>query len=166
MLLAASMPGTEASAARVRLWRGLKDLGAANLRDGVSVAPAGDATHGRLEEIRAAVEEAGGSAWLLELPSQKASMEKRLRALLKEDDVQDCTTPDPLLLRHCLADMTLIRCLVALLLAAAGAALLLLPAHGAFAAKLVVRGGRCVALRFHPCKLSATSGGPPRACRQ
>ena len=81
LLLAASMPGTEASAARVRLWRGLKDLGAANLRDGVSVAPAGDATHGRLEEIRAAVDEAGGSAWLLELPSQKASMEKRLRAL-------------------------------------------------------------------------------------
>ena len=35
----------------------------------------------RLTEIRGGVQEAGGSAWLLELPSQTAAVERKLRAL-------------------------------------------------------------------------------------
>jgi hypothetical protein len=70
----------------VRLWRGLKDLGAANLRDGVSVAPASVAMCERLLEIRGAVQEAGGSAWLLELPAQTAALEKELRALFDRSE--------------------------------------------------------------------------------
>ena len=86
LLLTASLPGQDASAARVRLWRGLKDLGVASLRDGVSLAPAADAMRARLTEIRAGVQEAGGSAWLLELPSQTTPVERQLRALFDRSE--------------------------------------------------------------------------------
>jgi hypothetical protein len=86
LLLTASLPGQEASAARVRLWRALKDLGVGSLRDGVSLAPASDAMRGRLEDIRGSVQEAGGSAWLLEIQAQRAPVERALRALFDRAD--------------------------------------------------------------------------------
>ncbi len=81
LLLAASLPGRETATARVRVWRALKDAGVANLRDGVSLAPASAAMHKRLVEIRGDVQQAGGSAWLLELPAQAAPVEEQLRGL-------------------------------------------------------------------------------------
>jgi hypothetical protein len=81
LLLAASLPGREASTARVRLWRMLKDLGAVNLRDGVTLVPESDATRERLDEVIAAIEEDGGSAWLFDVAAQQPKLERRLIAL-------------------------------------------------------------------------------------
>lgn len=86
LLLAASLPGQDASAARVRLWRTLKDLGVASLRDGVSLAPKSDSLGGRLGGIREDVLEAGGAAWLLELPAQAPPVERELRALFDRSE--------------------------------------------------------------------------------
>jgi hypothetical protein len=81
LLLAASLPGREAGTARVRHWRMLKDVGAASLRDGVTLVPASEQTRERLAEVIAAVEEEGGSAWLFEVPEQSADLENRLTEL-------------------------------------------------------------------------------------
>jgi hypothetical protein len=81
LLLAASLPGRDASTARVRLWRALKDFGAANLRDGVTLAPKFAFAAEKLAAIAADVEASGGSAWLLEMPAQIASVERKLRDL-------------------------------------------------------------------------------------
>src|SRR5512143_3144536 len=62
------------------------DLGVASLRDGVSLAPALDAMRTRLTEIRGGVQEAGGSAWLLELPAQTPAVERQLRALFDRSE--------------------------------------------------------------------------------
>jgi hypothetical protein len=86
LLLAASLPGPDATSARVRLWRALKDLGVASLRDGVSLAPATDMMRDRLAEIRGGVQEAGGSAWLLELAAQAPPVERHLRALFDRSE--------------------------------------------------------------------------------
>jgi hypothetical protein len=81
LLLAASLPGRDASTARVRLWRALKDFGAANLRDGVTLAPKSATAADKLEAIAADVEASGGSVWLLQMPPQQASVERKLRGL-------------------------------------------------------------------------------------
>jgi hypothetical protein len=70
----------------VRLWRALKDMGAANLRDGVTVAPKSAAAASKLEAIAADVETSGGSAWLLEMPPQGAALERKLRALFDRSE--------------------------------------------------------------------------------
>jgi hypothetical protein len=105
LLLAASLPGQDASAARVRLWRALRDLGVASLRDGVSLAPASDAMRARLTEIRGGVQEAGGSGWLLELPSQAASVERQLRALFDRSESYSTFLPAVAALRKALPSL-------------------------------------------------------------
>jgi hypothetical protein len=81
LLLAASLPGREASTARVRLWRTLQEIGAANLRDGVTLLPASAAARERLGEVLADVESSAGSGWLFEIAAQAPALEKRLAAL-------------------------------------------------------------------------------------
>jgi hypothetical protein len=88
-LLAASLPGPNVSTARVRLWRKLKELGAANLRDGVTVVPASAATRERLGEVMAHVESDGGSAWLFEIPAQTPAIETKLMALFDRAEAYD-----------------------------------------------------------------------------
>jgi hypothetical protein len=88
-LLAASLPGRDASTARVRLWRTLKELGVANLRDGVTVVPASTATRERLAEVMADVESVGGSAWLFEIPAQAPAIETKLIALFDRAEAYD-----------------------------------------------------------------------------
>ncbi|NIQ56011.1 MAG: hypothetical protein GWN71_22405, partial [Gammaproteobacteria bacterium] len=58
LLLAASVPGREAGTQRVRLWRTLKERGAAMLRDGVSLLPATEEHDRALRELAGEVEEA------------------------------------------------------------------------------------------------------------
>lgn len=80
LLFLTSLPGGSASTPRVRLWRALKGLGVAILRDGVALLPA-DATHRTaLESIGAQVESDGGTYWLLDLQVQDATLEDRLRS--------------------------------------------------------------------------------------
>ncbi len=63
-LLVMSLP-TENATARMRAWRALKASGAAVLRDGVYLLPAGDAHEAQLAAVADDVRAAGGSAELL-----------------------------------------------------------------------------------------------------
>src|SRR5689334_23929551 len=105
LLLAASLPGQGASAARVRLWRTLKDLGVASLRDGVSLAPKSDAFSERLAAIRDDVLDSGGAAWLLELPAQAAPLERQLRALFDRSESYATFLPAVATLRKALPSL-------------------------------------------------------------
>ncbi len=80
LLFTSTLPGRSQSTPRVRLWRALKELGSAPLRDGVIALPANDRNRAALEAIGAQVERDGGTAWLLELPDQHPMVEDRLRA--------------------------------------------------------------------------------------
>ena len=64
LLLAATLPGREASTARVRLWRGLKELGAASARDGVTLVPENLGTRDGLSKVISDIQADDGSAWL------------------------------------------------------------------------------------------------------
>lgn len=86
LLLAATQPGREASSARVRLWRALKDMGAINLRDGVTLVPASAVARERFRSIADEIEADGGAAWVLELPAQAPSIEKRFKDLFDRTD--------------------------------------------------------------------------------
>ncbi|HET8698966.1 MAG TPA: chromate resistance protein ChrB domain-containing protein [Gammaproteobacteria bacterium] len=99
LLLAATLPGREASTARVRLWRTLKEIGAANLRDGVTLVPASAATQERLAEVVAAIEAEGGSAWQFEVPSQPPAVEARIAKLFDRSDAYADLAPDVAALR-------------------------------------------------------------------
>jgi hypothetical protein len=62
--LVISLPGRRGTA-RMRVWRALKAAGAAVLRDGVYLLPAGDRMHQVFMDQAQAVRAAGGSAWVL-----------------------------------------------------------------------------------------------------
>jgi hypothetical protein len=65
LLLILTLP-TENASARMRAWRALKASGAAVLRDGVYLLPAGEERRATLAAIAGDVEASGGSTWLLE----------------------------------------------------------------------------------------------------
>lgn len=65
LMLILTLP-TENATVRMRVWRGLKAAGAAALRDGVYLLPAGAAHQATLSAIAAEVSAAGGAAWQLE----------------------------------------------------------------------------------------------------
>jgi hypothetical protein len=89
LLLAASLPGRDAGTARVRLWRTLRDAGAATLRDGVTVIPASAPARDRIPDIVRTIEKQGGAAWVFMLPAQAPALEKKLRALFDRRDTYD-----------------------------------------------------------------------------
>ena len=87
LLFTTSLSGRSASTPRVRLWRALKELGAASLRDGVALLPASDVHREKLLAIGGQVETAGGTAWLFELPAQLPETDARLRAAFDRSEV-------------------------------------------------------------------------------
>jgi len=89
LLLAASLPGRDAGTARVRLWRTLKDAGAATLRDGVTVMPASSPARERLAEIVRNIERHGGAAWVFSIPEQAPPVEKKLKSLFDRRQAYD-----------------------------------------------------------------------------
>ena len=89
LLLAASLPGRDAGTARVRLWRKLRDVGAATLRDGVTVIPASAITRSRISDIVRSIEKQGGAAWVFEIPSQTPSLEKKLKTLFDRREAHE-----------------------------------------------------------------------------
>jgi hypothetical protein len=93
LLLAASLPGREAGTARVRLWRALKDAGAASLRDGVTVVPALPALRARLSEIAKDIEAEGGSAWIFDVARQAPDIEKKLKRLFDRSELYHALAP-------------------------------------------------------------------------
>lgn len=81
LLFLASLTGPNAGTPRVRLWRALKELGAAALRDGASLVPYSEQRRARLETLCSGVIADGGAAWLFELPEQDAPVEKEMQSL-------------------------------------------------------------------------------------
>jgi hypothetical protein len=100
LLLAASLPGQKAGAARVRLWRALKDAGAANLRDGVTVIPATPTTRKHLEEIARDIHANGGSSWTFEVANQSPTIEKKLQRLFDRSELYHGLAPEIARLRR------------------------------------------------------------------
>lgn len=90
LLLAASLPGRDAGTARVRLWRTLKDAGAATLRDGVTVIPA--TARDRISDIVRSIEKQGGAAWVFVIPTQAPALERKLKALFDRRQAYDSVT--------------------------------------------------------------------------
>jgi hypothetical protein len=93
LLLAASLPGRRAGTARVRLWRALKDAGAASLRDGVTLVPALPAIRERLAEIAKDIEAEGGTAWIFHLERQSPTAEKKLKRLFDRSESYHALDP-------------------------------------------------------------------------
>jgi hypothetical protein len=86
LLFLTSNSGGSASTPRVRVWRALKGLGVAILRDGVAVLPASAAHRANLEVIGTQVEADGGTYWLLDLPAQGGAVEEHLRGAFDRSD--------------------------------------------------------------------------------
>jgi hypothetical protein len=66
ILLIISLP-TENATARMRIWRALKTLGCASLRDGVWLLPAQDNTRNNLDGVAEDTRKSGGEAWMLDV---------------------------------------------------------------------------------------------------
>lgn len=83
-LLILSLP-TGGATARMRLWRGLKALGAAALRDGAYLLPAGEAHRSALLEFSREAGADGGAAWLLDIQAS-TEQDTSLRALFDRSE--------------------------------------------------------------------------------
>jgi hypothetical protein len=79
-LLILTLP-SQPNAVRVRVWRALKALGCAALRDGAYLLPAGAPQAGELAAVVADVEANGGTASLLDVRARDAAQEQAFRAL-------------------------------------------------------------------------------------
>ena len=84
LLLVASLSGGH-GALRLRLWRSVKALGAAVLRDGVYLAPATEAVSAAFEDLASEVTAAQGSAFVFTL-SDSESQEDALSALFDRSE--------------------------------------------------------------------------------
>jgi hypothetical protein len=78
-MLVVSLPG-HSQTPRMRLWRALKSAGAAMLRDGVYVLPAGDPSRALLAAQAEEVARAGGNAHVVPFVSADSTQEAGLRA--------------------------------------------------------------------------------------
>lgn len=79
-LLVASLP-TNGATARMRIWRALKALGCASLRDGAYLLPCRGDLRDKLRELCDETEREGGSAWLLQAGPESVEDEDAWRAL-------------------------------------------------------------------------------------
>lgn len=86
LVFTASLSGRSASTPRVRLWRALKELGTATLRDGVTLLPASEEHREKLVAIGQQLEAVGGQAWVFELPAQEPDTEAQMRAAFDRSD--------------------------------------------------------------------------------
>jgi len=85
LLFVSHLPSQE-SAPRMRVWRGLRALGAASLRDGVYLLPARDDLRNGLAEHANTVRAAGGSAHLLACSAAESGEDAAFRALFERAD--------------------------------------------------------------------------------
>lgn len=86
LVFTTSLPRRPQSTPRVRLWRSLKELGAASLRDGVSLLPATAANRAKLKAIGDQLEGDGGTTWLFELSAQRAGLEEQMRSAFNRSE--------------------------------------------------------------------------------
>ncbi|MBI5612457.1 MAG: chromate resistance protein [Gammaproteobacteria bacterium] len=83
-MLVISLPGRSATP-RMRVWRALKALGTAVLRDGVYLLPDGESTRPALEAQAREVVGAGGTAHVLRVDGVDPEQTRRFRALFDRD---------------------------------------------------------------------------------
>ncbi len=79
-LLVISLPSNRATP-RMRVWRALKGLGAAVLRDGVYLLPGSPAAHAAFTQQALEVQRSGGTAQVLQIEAPDAEQDRQLRAL-------------------------------------------------------------------------------------
>lgn len=84
-ILIATLPG-QAGSLRLRFWRQLKSVGAANLRDGVYLLPGQDGLRAPLVALRDELIAAEGNAWLLDIPGQTPEIEQAWRVLFERGE--------------------------------------------------------------------------------
>src|SRR5689334_657009 len=77
---------TRSAAGRMRVWRALKGLGAASLRDGVYLLPFSDTTEQAFLQIAEDVQSASGSAHVVELVCRSDAQSKELISLFDRTD--------------------------------------------------------------------------------
>lgn len=99
ILIVMTIP-TQNATARMRIWRGLKGLGCAALRDGAWLLPETAATRQALEALASETHTEGGSAWLLRLDAD-ASQSSAFREMFDRtaeyvELLADLTRFDPL----------------------------------------------------------------------
>ncbi|HEX7635460.1 MAG TPA: chromate resistance protein ChrB domain-containing protein [Noviherbaspirillum sp.] len=80
ILAIVSLP-TGSATARMRIWRALKTLGCAALRDGAYLLPHGEQLRQELGDLIDEAARRGGSGWLLTVQSQSADEDQAYRAL-------------------------------------------------------------------------------------
>lgn len=80
LLLVVSLP-TQGATARMRIWRALKALGCAALRDGAYLLPAGGDRDAALRELADECVREGGTAWLMAVQPQSSEDEAAYRSL-------------------------------------------------------------------------------------
>lgn len=79
-LLVISLPSNRATP-RMRVWRALKGLGAAVLRDGVYLLPDSPSAHTAFSQQASEVERAGGTAQVLRVDAPEAEQDRQFRVL-------------------------------------------------------------------------------------
>ncbi len=80
LLLVATLP-TSGATARMRLWRGIKALGCAALRDGAYLLPEGSERATALAELAGQTNTDGGQAWVVNLAARSADDDAAFHAL-------------------------------------------------------------------------------------
>ena len=85
LLLVVSLP-TAGATARMRIWRGLKALGCAALRDGAYLLPCRPDREHALEALAADCLTQGGSAWLMAVQARSADEEATYRQLFDRSE--------------------------------------------------------------------------------
>jgi hypothetical protein len=110
VLIVLSLP-TQNATARMRIWRGLKSLGCAALRDGAWLLPETTATRQALDALAVETRSAGGAAWLLRVEAEEtqASAFRGMfnRAAEYAELMADLTRFDPLAENAVIAGKTL-----------------------------------------------------------
>ncbi len=85
LLLVVSLPTTGATA-RMRIWRTLKVLGCASLRDGAYLMPDQPAHESALNALAAETIQEGGRAWLLNISPRSYDQQTALKALFDRSE--------------------------------------------------------------------------------
>ncbi len=88
LLLVVSLP-TQGATARMRIWRALKALGCAALRDGAYLLPAGGDRHQALRELADDCMREGGTAWLMAVQAPVDELPAYLALFDRSDELAE-----------------------------------------------------------------------------
>ena len=104
LLLINSLPGPSGTP-RMRVWRALKARGAGILRDGVYLLPATRESKNILREQAAQVQEAGGSAYVIDFESDEREQSEHFQTLFDRSSDYDQWTEEVAILMNRLTEL-------------------------------------------------------------